>query len=108
MIISDNFLENIAVSVLASFLHTIGIPTDGIDIDIKDYGPFRVFTAQVRVPDELAATIDSAETLDKLTTYMDHHNDLPTAVRFHAYNAEVYVCPCGCGTFLYASIYHAA
>lgn len=105
---NETFLNQIAINVLSAFLHAIGIPTNEIDIDIKDHGPFRIFTIQVRVPDSMAATIDPGETLDKLVSYMDHHNALPTAVRFQPYNVQVYVCPCGCGTFLYASIYHTA
>lgn len=77
-------------------------------LQIKNYGPHRVFTQQARVPDSMADTIDPAETLDKLVSYLDHHNAPVMAVRFHPYNVESYVCPCGCGTFLYVSIYHDA
>lgn len=105
---NEAFLRKIADNILADFLHTIGIQTEKSDMEIKDFGPFRIFTAQVRIPNSQADTIDPGETLDKLVSYMDHHNALPTAVRFQAYNVQVYVCPCGCGTFLYASIYHTA
>lgn len=105
---NEDFLQQIAVNVLLDFLHTIGIQTEKSDMEIRDYGPFRIFTIQVRVPDSMAAAIDPGETLDKLVSYMGHHNSLPTAVRFQAYDVETYVCPCGCGTFLYASIYHTA
>lgn len=105
---TDSFLQQLADNVLADFLHTCGIPTEESDMEIRDYGPFRIFTVQVRVPDSMAATIDPGETLDKLVSYMDHHNALPTAVHFQPYNVQAYVCPCGCGTFLYVSIYHTA
>ncbi len=107
---NDRTVSQIARNVIAGFLLTLGItPSEGEDtLQITDYGPHRVFTQQARVPDSMAADIDPAETLDKLVTYLDHHNALPTAVRFYPYNAEVYICPCGCGTFLYTSIYHDA
>lgn len=107
---SDRTLTEIARNIIAGFLLTLGmVPSEGEDtLEVRDYGPHRVFIQQARVPDKQARTIDPVETLDKLVSYLDHHNALPTAVRFHPYNAEVYICPCGCGTFLYVSIYHDA
>lgn len=106
----DEVLQQIARNIIAGFLLTLGITSseDEDTLEVKDYGPHRIFTQQVRVPDSMAAAIDPGETLDKLVSYMGHHNSLPTAVRFQAYDVETYVCPCGCGTFLYASIYHTA
>ena len=107
---SDKMLAEIARNVLGTFLIMLGIiPSKGEDtLEVLDYGPHRVYTQQARVPDELADSIDPAETLDKLVSYLDRHNDLPAAVRFYPYNAKVYICPCGCGTYLYVSIYHDA
>ncbi|MEY8262447.1 hypothetical protein AALA80_19220 [Oscillospiraceae bacterium 50-60] len=41
-------------------------------------------------------------------SYLEHHNALPGAERFEPYNVQAYMCPCGCGTFLYVSISHTA
>lgn len=107
---TDKMLQQIARNIIAGFLLTLGMTSseDEDTLEVKDYGPHRIFTQQVRVPDSMAAAIDPGETLDKLVAYLEHHNALTTAVRFQPYNAEVYVCPCGCGTFLYVSIYHTA
>ncbi len=104
------FLTEIAHNIIAGFLLTLGmVPSLGEDtMEIRDYGPHRVYTQQSRVPDGLADTIDPADVLENLTVYLDHHNALPTATKFFPYNVEAYICPCGCGTFLYVSIYHDA
>lgn len=103
-------LTQIARNVIAGFLLTLGmIPNEGEDTaEVLEYGPHLVMTQQARVPDSMAATIDPVETLDKLTAYLNHHNALPTAIHFEPYNVEVYICPCGCGTFLYVSVCHTA
>ena len=75
---------------------------------MRDYGPHRVFTQMVQVPPELTGSIDPAETLDQLAAYLEHQRSRPGAVRFEPYNVQAYVCPCGCGTFLYVSISHTA
>lgn len=102
-----NRIKAIARNVTAGFLLTLGMtPSEGEDtLEVREYGPHLVMTQQARVPDSMAATIDPVETLDKLTAYL---NALPTAIRFEPYNVEVYICPCGCGTFLYVSICHTA
>jgi len=106
----EEFIENIARNIIAAFLLTLGItPSEGEDtLQVQDFGYHRVYTQQARVPDAMADTIDTEAVYNRLVAYMDHHNALPTAVRFYAYNAEAYRCPCGCGTFLYVSIYHDA
>lgn len=108
---SDDLLSNMARNVIAVFLLSLGIlPSGGEDDDIfeiKDHGPHRVYTQLVHVPDALADNIDPTETLDKLSHFLDHHNALPTGVKYQPYNAAAYTCPC-CGTFLYISIYHTA
>lgn len=103
-------LTQIARNITAGFLLTLGMtPSEGEEtIEVREYGPHLVMTQQARVPDSLASTIDPVETLDKLTAYLNHHNALPTAIRFEPYNVEVYICPCGCGTFLYVSVCHTA
>lgn len=100
-------VTQLAQNIIAGFLLTLGItPSESEDTaEVREYGPHLVMTQQARVPDSMAATIDPVETLDKLTAYL---NALPTAIRFEPYNVEVYICPCGCGTFLYVSICHTA
>lgn len=106
----DDRLTAIARNIMIGFLLTLGMtPSEGEDtLEVREYGPHMVMTQQARVPDSKAASIDPAETLSQLTAYLDHHNALPTAVRFQPYNVEIYICPCGCGTFLYISICHTA
>lgn len=110
IVMNDDMLTAIAKNVLEAFLPTLGLlPSVGGDtLEILDFGPHRVFTQQARVPDSMVNTIDPGDVLAQLVDYIDHHNVLPTAVKFEPYDAEVYVCPCGCGTFLYVSVSHTA
>ncbi len=107
---SDTMLKNVAYNAIAGFLLMLGIvPSEGEDtLELKDYGPHRVFTQQAQVPPELADSLDAAVVFAQLRLYNLNRNTLPTAIPFYAYNAELYRCPCGCGTFLYVSIYHNA
>lgn len=106
----NELLRNTAVNIIVGFLLTLGIlPGEGEDsLETRDYGPHRVYTQMAQVPDSTADTIDPADVLDQLAAYLEHHNALPGAVRFEPYNVQAYVCPCGCGTFLYVSIFHTA
>lgn len=103
-------LDQVAHNILVGFLLSLGIfPNDGEDItEVRDYGPHRVYTQMARVPDNMAATIDPVETLEQLAAYLEHDNARPGAVRFEPYNVQAYMCPCGCGTFLYVSVCHTA
>lgn len=107
---SEALLKKMARNIIADFLLTLGMtPSEGEDtMEIRDHGCHRVFTQQARVPDIVADTIDAEDIYNQLSLYLHHHNTLPTATRFYPYGAECYVCPCGCGTFLYVSIYHTA
>lgn len=107
---SDKLLAETARNIIAGFLLTLGItPSEGEDTtEVRDYGPHRVLTQMAQVPPVLAGSIDPAETLEQLAAYVEHHSARPGAVRFEPYNVEIYICPCGCGTFLYVSICHTA
>ena len=101
-----DYLDQIAYNILAAFLAQFGmVPSEGDSMEIKDYGPHRVWTVQAKVPPEIADTIDQGEVFKALVEYLARHNAIVTAVPFNAYGAKIYVCPCGCGTFLYLSIY---
>lgn len=108
--ISQEQMNNIALRVVETWLLLLGFtPSAGWDPDdlncVRDYGPHRVWTIQAKVPPEQVDTLD-LDTLDKsFREYISAHNAAPTAVKFEPYGMEVYVCPCGCGTFLYTSIY---
>lgn len=106
----NKMLTQLARNIIAGFMLTLGItPNEDEDsLETRDYGPHRVYTQMARVPDSAANTIDPAEALDKLVSYLGSHNVRPGAVRFEPYNVQAYVCPCGCGTFLYVSIVHTA
>ena len=103
-------LNQVAHNILVGFLLSSGIlPNDGEDtVEMRDYGPHRVFTQMVQVPPELAGSTDAGAVLDQLAAYVEHHNARPGAVRFEPYNVQAYMCPCGCGTFLYVSVSHTA
>lgn len=107
---SSQLLAEYAANILVGFLLSLGIPSnDGEDsVEMRDCGPHCVYTQVAQVPPALTGDIDPAETLEKLVQYVTHHNAFPGAVRFEAYNVQAYVCPCGCGTFLYVSISHTA
>lgn len=107
---TDTMLFHIAKNIIAVFLLSLGItPSEGEDsLTVRDVGPHRIFTQQAKAPPELARSLDAGDVLEQLVNYLEHHNALPTAVHFHPYNVEIYVCPCGCGTFLYVSVYHDA
>lgn len=106
---NNNLLTQIARNVIEAFLLTLGmVPSKGESLEVRDFGAHRVYVQQARVPDALAEDIDAGDVFDQLVVYLEHHNALPTAARFYPYNVEAYVCPCGCGTYIYISIYHDA
>lgn len=107
---TDTMLFQIAKNVIAGFLLSLGItPSEGEDsLTVRDFDYHRVITQQAKAPPELARSLDAGEVLEQRVNYLEHHNALSTAVHFQPYNVEIYVCPCGCGTFLYVSIYHDA
>ncbi len=105
---SEAFLTQIARNVLAGFLLMLEIvPSEGDDTLVQDFGYHRVYTLSAKVPPSMEA-INPALLFALLRLYISNHNALATAVQFHPYNTELYECPCGCGTFLYVSIYHNA
>lgn len=101
---STDILTAIARNTIVGFLLSLGlIPSEGEDtLEVRDFGPHRVFTQQARVPDT-AISIDPGDVLTQLADYIGQYNTLPTAVKFQAYNVEAY-----CGTFVYVSISHTA
>lgn len=103
-------LRQIAFNIITGFLLTLGIvPSEGEDVlEQMDFGPHRVFVQQARVPDNMADSIDPDDVFAQLVAHLDLHNVLPAAVPFYPYKVDVYVCPCGCGSFLYIGIYHDA
>lgn len=98
-------LAQIAWNVITAFLAQLGMTPSKDGIEIKDHGYHLVFCVQARIQPEKADCMDSFEVYHALTEYLDRHNAATTAVRFFPCGTEVYVCPCGCGTFLYTSIY---
>ena len=72
---------------------------------LRDYGPHRVWTLQAHIPD--GVYVDRHDLLKSLTDHLDEQAELPSAVRFRAYNIELYHSPY-CGDYVFASIYHTA
>ena len=104
---TQEVLNQIAVNVVAGFLALYNmIPSvDGLEVHDYNGGEHTVWTVQSRAPDETADDLDTDEMYKTLTAYLENHNAAATAVRFHPYNIEAYVCPCGCGSFYYISVY---
>ena len=107
----DQYLLTLtAVRVLEFFLLMLGFqPTGYFDQDdpacLRDYGPHRVWTLQAHIPD--GVYVDRHDLLKSLTDHLDEQAELPSAVRFRAYNIELYHSPY-CGDYVFASIYHTA
>lgn len=102
---NEDFLNKIALSVILGFLATFSMTATEDNMEVRDYGPHRIWTAQSRVPPEIADDFDADEICGLLAQYLKRNNKHVTATRFNAYGVRVYSCPCGCGTFAYISIY---
>lgn len=105
--IPESIRTQVAVHVLAVWLLTLGFQTSGDDdcVTITDYGPHRVYTVQARIPD--GVPVDRYILLNHLQHYLDEQAALPGAMRFHAYDIELYESPY-CGGYVFASIEHTA
>lgn len=102
----ERFLNALAVRVLEVWLMQQGFqPSEGWDGNDpncrRQYGPHIVWTVQARIP----GPYDYDALWDSFRAYIAEHNALPGAVRFEPYDLATYICPCGCGEFLYAAIY---
>lgn len=107
---SDTILNAIAVRVLEAWLLSLGLqPSGGWDENDPncccDHGPHRVWTVCARIPTELTADMSIETLFASLRNYIDNHNQIASCIKFQPYDTQMYECPCGCGTFLYASIY---
>ena len=102
---SDSMLTQIALNLLSAFLAEMGMLPSDDGMDIQEHGPRRLYILQSKVPSTMENSIDTREMYHALEDYLAKHNAVTTAVRFYPYNVDLYVCPCGCGTFMYASAY---
>lgn len=103
---NEYILMQIAVHLLEVWLLSLGLqPTGDDSVTITDYGPHRVFCVQARVPDGIF--VDRHELLDLLQQFLDEQATLPGAMRFHAYDIDLYHSPY-CGGYVFASIEHTA
>ena len=106
----ERFLSAIAVRTLEVWLLSLGFQPTG-DFDpgapecIRDFGPHRVYTVQAHVPD--GWIVDCCELLAILQGYLEEQAKLPGAIRFHAYNIDLYHSPY-CGSYVFASIEYTA
>jgi len=104
--LSPELIVQIAQNVIAGFLAQFGmVPSEG-GTELKCCGPYSIVTIQSKVPSDLEESIDGYDVFQALTAYLSQHNTACTAVRYYPYDARVYFCPCGCGTFLFVSVYH--
>ena len=108
--VNEEIRAQIAVKLLEYWLLSLSFqPTGFFDPDdpacMRDYGPHRVYCVQARVPNGLA--VDRCELLDHLRNFLDEQAALPGAMRFNAYDIEMYTSPY-CGDYIFVSIYHTA
>lgn len=106
---SEAILTNIARNVLASFLLSLGLqPSEGEDtLEVRDFGPHRVFTQQARVPDE-ANAINPNNILALLVDYLEQRKALYPGPIFEPHDVALYKCPLGSGNYIYISVSHTA
>lgn len=100
-------LDKVAVNIITAFLLLLGLSPSEEDItEIKNEGPYRVYSTQVKIPS--GATIDTEKMYQELTDYLQRFNSMPTVTaKFYPHHIEGYRCPCGCGEYLYVVFYTA-
>lgn len=105
MKMSLEWRNKIVSNIIAGFLATFGIVPSVGGLEVKEYPPHIVFTQQARIPDALVDRYDADDYYEALMKYLIIHNRMLTAVKLGAYDATIYTCPCGCGDYLYISVY---
>ncbi|MEA4895241.1 MAG: hypothetical protein VB064_08255 [Oscillospiraceae bacterium] len=111
MIPEQPFIDLIALNVVQAWLLMMGFtPSNGWDSDdpncVRDCGPHRIYTIVGKASPDMADSLDLDALKESLSNYLKRHNKAPTAAKFQPYDIEAYYCPCGCGTFLYVTIYN--
>ena len=101
----EHILDSIAKNLVATyFLMFCLTPSKGDSTEIKNDGPYRIYTTQAKIPD--GTVLDTEKLYQKLVEYLEQVNDLITApAKFYPHHIETYHCPCGCGDYLYVSLY---
>ena len=107
---NQDILMQIAVHLLEVWLLSLGLqPTGDFDPNdpacMCDYGPHRVYTVQAHIPDGF--DVDPQILFDYLQKFLNKQAALPGAIRFNAYNIDLYHSPY-CGGYVFASIEHTA
>ena len=51
---NEDFLNKIALSIILGFLAMFSMTATEDNMEVRDYGPHRIWTAQSRVPPEIA------------------------------------------------------
>lgn len=105
--LTDTFLDNIARNIITAFLMMFNLaPSEGDSTEVKNEGPYRVYSTQVKIPS--GAAIDMEKMYQELIDYLQRFNSTPTVTaKFYPHHIEGYRCPCGCGEFLYVVFYTA-
>ena len=98
-------LTSIAKNLIAAFLAKYGIKpsVDGMEVHVCP--PHTIWTQQARIPDNLIDCFDAEIIQQDLVKYLILYNRVLTGVKFGAYSVALYRCPCGCGDFMFVSIY---
>ena len=102
---SPEWRNKIVENILAGFLAQFGIVPSVGGFEAREYPPHIVWTQQACIPDALVDRYDADDYFEALMKYLVIHNRMLTAVKLGAYDATIYTCPCGCGDFLYISVY---
>lgn len=103
---SENIQTQLAVHILEVWLLMLGFQPS-VDWDENDTNCYRQYGSHCiwTVSAHITAPYDFDALWDAFQEYLYKHNALPDAVKFQPYDLTIYSCPCGCGEYLYASIY---
>lgn len=97
--------DKIVANIINGFLATLGIVPSVGGFEVKERPPHTIFVQQARIPDALVDRYDADDYFKALEKYLVIHNRVATGAKLGAYGVEIYTCPCGCGDFLYVSVY---
>lgn len=101
----DAVLDTIAKNIIGAFLLMFCLSSsEGDSTEIKNEGPYRVYSTQAKIPP--GTVIDMEILYQKLSDYLEQVNAVVTApAKFYPHHIDGFRCPCGCGNYLYITFY---
>lgn len=99
-------LNKIVVNTVRAWMleHGLNPSTEWDEVDGKcfqDSGEHTVWTVQAKA----IVPIEEDDIREAFVNYFFERNKLPGAIQFYPYALQRYDCPCGCGTYYFASVY---